>query len=205
MHSMSFVLTKQGDVRINSHRLIVNQGKGSAAAGVVDQCVSKTSFVTDSSAAARDEQQSGCILDRVENVRKTQEQVMNVSSKKRILIMCAYFGAAVSALGGFADPASAQTAVSPPAGASASIAVSAIPATAASADRELASRVKDALHADPYFYDEHVSVSVADGAVVLHGFVFSDWDLRDAIRIAKAVAGDRRVIDDLTIQEGGRR
>ena len=130
---------------------------------------------------------------------------MNVSSKRRALIICAYLGAAVSGLGGFAAPAGAQTAVSPPASASAAIAVSAILGTAASADRELASRVRAALHADPYFYDEHVSVLVEDGAVVLRGFVFSDWDLRDAIRIARVAAGDRPVIDNLSIQEGGRR
>jgi osmotically-inducible protein OsmY len=130
---------------------------------------------------------------------------MNVSSKRRILIICAYLGVAVSGLAGFAAPAGAQTAVSSPPGASALVAVSANPSTAESADRELASRIKAALHADPYFYDGHVSVSVADGAVVLQGFVFSDWDLRDAIRIARAAAGNRPVIDDLSIQEGGRR
>jgi osmotically-inducible protein OsmY len=136
---------------------------------------------------------------------QTQENVMNVSSKRRILIICAYLGAALSGLGGFAAPARAQTAVLPPAGTSASVAVSATTGSASSADRELAARVRTALHADPYFDDEHVSVSVANGAIVLRGFVFSDWDLRDAIRIARAAAGDRRVIDDLSIQEGGRR
>jgi osmotically-inducible protein OsmY len=35
--------------------------------------------------------------------------------------------------------------------------------------------------------------------------VFSDWDLRDAIRIASKAAGDRRVVNNLTIVEGGRR
>jgi osmotically-inducible protein OsmY len=130
---------------------------------------------------------------------------MDVSSKRRTLIICVYLGAAVSGLGGFATRARAQTAVSPPVSAAASAAVSAISDTSASADRELATHVRAALHADPYFYDEHVSVSVEGGAVVLHGFVFSDWDLRDAIRIARAAAGDRPVIDNLSIQEGGRR
>jgi osmotically-inducible protein OsmY len=127
---------------------------------------------------------------------------MNSSSERRILIICAYLGAAVSGLGGFVAPADAQNAVPSPASA---VAASAIPGTSASADRELAKRVKAALHADPYFYDEHVSVSVTDGAVVLHGFVYSDWDLRDAIRIATVAAGDKPVIDNLSIQEGGRR
>jgi hypothetical protein len=40
---------------------------------------------------------------------------------------------------------------------------------------------------------------------VLQGFVFSDWDLRDAIRIATKAAAGRRVIDNLTIEVGGRK
>lgn len=62
-----------------------------------------------------------------------------------------------------------------------------------------------ALHSDPYFYDRHVTVSVENGAVVLRGIVASDWDLRDAIRIASKAAGDRRVIDNLAIELGGGR
>ena len=65
--------------------------------------------------------------------------------------------------------------------------------------------MKAALHSDPYFYDRYVTVSVEQGAVVLRGFVFSDSDLRDAIRIASKAAGDRRVIDNLSIKQGGRR
>jgi len=65
--------------------------------------------------------------------------------------------------------------------------------------------VKAALHSEPYFYDEHVTVSVEQGAVVLRGFVFSDSDLRDALRIASKVAGDRRVVDNLSIKQNGRR
>jgi hypothetical protein len=40
---------------------------------------------------------------------------------------------------------------------------------------------------------------------VLRGFVFSEWDLRNAIRIARKAAQDRQVVDDLSIKEGGRR
>lgn len=61
------------------------------------------------------------------------------------------------------------------------------------------------MSSDPYFYGAHVNVSVAHGNVVLSGFVFSDWDLRDALRIARRAAGGTRVIDDLTIEVGGRR
>jgi osmotically-inducible protein OsmY len=75
----------------------------------------------------------------------------------------------------------------------------------AAADEELRKHVEAALQADPYFNDAHVTVSVEKGAVVLRGFVFSAWDLTDAVRIARKVAGGRRVINDLSIQLGGRR
>lgn len=113
--------------------------------------------------------------------------------------------AVVCALGGFAAPAGAQTAMSLPASGSDPVAVSAMPDSVLLADGELVKRVQAALHADPYFYDQHVTVSVEKGAVVLRGFVFSNWDLRDAIRIASKAAGDRPVIDNLSIKEGGRR
>ena len=76
--------------------------------------------------------------------------------------------------------------------------------TEPAADR-LAERVRSALQAAPYFLDRHVDVSVRDGNVILTGFVFSDWDLRDALRIAADAARPHRVIDDLRIEEGGRR
>ena len=72
-------------------------------------------------------------------------------------------------------------------------------------DAELKDRVQLALHADPYFYDGHVVVSVEQGIVHLKGLVFSDWDLRDAIRIATKASGDRPVINNLTLVVGGRR
>jgi osmotically-inducible protein OsmY len=72
------------------------------------------------------------------------------------------------------------------------------------ADQQLRDKVEDALRSDPYFYGAHVNVSVENGSVVLQGFVFSDWDLRDAVRIATKAAG-ARVVDNLTIEVGGRR
>jgi osmotically-inducible protein OsmY len=130
---------------------------------------------------------------------------MDISCKKRVLILCAYLGPVVCGLAGFAGPAGAQNAVAPSASQSYSVAVAATPGAAVLADAELEKRVKAALHADPYFYDEHVTVSVEQGAVVLRGFVFSDWDLRDATRIASKAAGDRRVVDNLSIKQSGRR
>jgi hypothetical protein len=77
--------------------------------------------------------------------------------------------------------------------------------SALAADAALADRVKDALEGAPFLYDRHIDVSVRDGRVVLSGFVFSDWDLRDALRIAQNAAKPYRVIDGLHIEEGGRR
>ena len=71
------------------------------------------------------------------------------------------------------------------------------------ADEQLQERVKAALHADRYFLDRHVEVSVKDGVVVLRGLVFSDWDLRDAMRIARKAAGDNLVVNSLTLVQGG--
>jgi hypothetical protein len=83
----------------------------------------------------------------------------------------------------------------------ASVAAEAQPA----ADAQLQQRVQTALHSDPYFYDAHVDVMIENGNVVLRGIVFDDVDLRAAIRIASQAAGDRRVIDDLSIVDTRRR
>ena len=109
---------------------------------------------------------------------------MNISRKTRSFMVCAYLAPVVVGLGGFAVPAGAQNAVT---------------------DGELATQVKAALHAAPYLYDEHVAVSVEHGAVVLRGIVFSDSDLFEAIRVADKAAGDRQVVDDLSIDRNGRR
>ncbi len=64
-------------------------------------------------------------------------------------------------------------------------------------------QVQTALHADPYFYDRHVNVSVEKGDVVLRGFVLSQDDLARALQIAKKSAAGRRVVDELSIKAGG--
>jgi len=121
---------------------------------------------------------------RPESTAMIKEQAMNISYTKRILAICAYLGFSVYALAGGVARADTPN---------------------AAADEDLRQRVTAALHSDPYFYDQHVNVSVEKGVVVLRGFVTSDWDLRDALRIAGKAAGDSRVIDDLSIEQGGRR
>jgi osmotically-inducible protein OsmY len=129
---------------------------------------------------------------------------MNISSKKLILVICAQLGPVVYGLAGFATPASAQNAAAPTVSQSDSTAAYATQGADSVTDDELSKRVQTALHSDPYFYDEHVRVSVKNGVVMLNGFVFSDWDLRSAIRIAGQAAHASTVVDNLSIEQGGR-
>jgi osmotically-inducible protein OsmY len=126
---------------------------------------------------------------------------MIVSFKTRDWAICAYLAPLVFGLAGAAGPVDAQNGLAPAFSRTASIAASTSQGADWAADEKLRKRVKSALHIDPYFYDEHVTVSIENGAVVLRGFVFSDWDLRDALRIARKAAGDRPVIDNLSIKE----
>jgi osmotically-inducible protein OsmY len=129
---------------------------------------------------------------------------VNISCRE-LLICCACIGSTVFGVAGFATQASAQDVAAPALNESASVAISSTQGADRISDEKLRKRVKDALHSDPYFYDEHVTVSVENGDVVLRGFVSSGWDLRDAVRIASKAAPDRRVIDNLSIKLGGNR
>ena len=112
---------------------------------------------------------------------------MNTRSKRLYWTIAAYTAPVVYGFGGFASQIEAST-----------------PRGADPQNAELRQRVSAALHAQPYFDDRHIDVSVRGGAVVLSGIVFSDWDLEDALRTARKAAGARPVIDSLSIEEGGR-
>jgi osmotically-inducible protein OsmY len=112
---------------------------------------------------------------------------MYFSCAQRNLIICACIGSMVGGMSGFA----AQ--------------VGATAAHATVPDEQIRMLVQAALYSDPYLYDAHVAVSVEKGDVLLKGFVFSDWDLLNAMRIARKAAGGRRVIDSLSIETGGPR
>ncbi len=71
------------------------------------------------------------------------------------------------------------------------------------ADAALTRRVEAALQADPYFYSDHVSVETVNGIVHLRGFVYDDWDLRIASRLARRSAAGRRVVVELEIVSNG--
>lgn len=129
---------------------------------------------------------------------------MNILCRNGDWYVHACFGALVCVLIGVATRVSAQNAPAPTDNRAVSIAASTTKDADWVADEKLRKQVKAALHADPYFYDRHVTVSVENGAVVLRGFVFSDWDLRQALSIARKAAGDKTVVDNLSIKEGGR-
>jgi osmotically-inducible protein OsmY len=130
---------------------------------------------------------------------------MSFSYSKRLLII--YLGSIVCGLDGCASPVGAQdqdmvaSVESPPRTIVASATHGAAPVT----DEDLRNRVEAALHSDPYFYDAHVTVSVEKGHVLLSGFVSSEWDLLDAMRIARKAAGNGRVGENLSIELGGRK
>jgi osmotically-inducible protein OsmY len=61
-------------------------------------------------------------------------------------------------------------------------------------------RVETALHDDPYFYGEHVTLMVKNGVVHLRGIVFDAGDIQDVRRIIrKKVSGAKRVVNELEI------
>jgi len=137
---------------------------------------------------------------------------MSTYSIRRKWAVCAYLGPLVCGLGTIATSADAQNAAAPATSLAASSAAQggAAPQGGAAtqggdwaADAKLKRRVKAALHSS-HLYDRHVTVSIEGDSVVLRGFVFSDWDLEDALRVARKAAGDRPVIDNLSIKEGGR-
>jgi osmotically-inducible protein OsmY len=125
---------------------------------------------------------------------------MNHRSAKKLFSANLVAGLALSAWGaGVAHTAFAQESL---------LTAAVIPATqdrTRAVDQQLQTKVENALLSDPYFYSAHVTVSVKNGTVILEGFVFSDWDLRDAIRIATKASGGSRVVDNLTIEVGGRK
>jgi hypothetical protein len=96
---------------------------------------------------------------------------MRISRRKLILINCAFLGSTAFGSVGFAARAGAQNVDAAALNQSASVTAQSTQSAGSTADEKLMKRVRDALHSDPYFYDEHVTVSVENGAVELRGFV----------------------------------
>jgi osmotically-inducible protein OsmY len=102
-----------------------------------------------------------------------------------------------------AASAGAQNVRVPDAGHIDPIVVTATRRTDPVADEKMKTKVEEALHSDPFFYDEHVTVTIENGVATLRGIVFDDWDMRQAMRICRKIAGVKRVIDDLEMETAG--
>jgi osmotically-inducible protein OsmY len=116
---------------------------------------------------------------------------------------CACVVPLIYGLGGFASQANAQNVGTVVDDRSTTSGASTLDGDA-SRNAELQQRVAAALHAEPYLDDGHIKISVQGGVVVLSGIVYSGWQLQDALRTARKAARGMRVVDSLSIEEGGR-
>lgn len=71
------------------------------------------------------------------------------------------------------------------------------------ADNDMADRVQRALSADQLLYSRHVTVRADDGVVSLGGYIWTQPEQQDAIRIAQSVQGVTKVVDRMEIDRGG--
>jgi osmotically-inducible protein OsmY len=67
------------------------------------------------------------------------------------------------------------------------------------ADEEVSRQVALALESDPVVDDRHVTITTKNGIVTIQGFVQDAWDLLALRRIAKRVAGVKRVVNDVEL------
>jgi len=122
----------------------------------------------------------------------------NLSSSVKALL-----GGIVGGLICLPTSAGAQNARVPDPGRLEPIVVTAKRRTDPVADEKMKTQVEEALHSDPFVYDEHVTVTIENGVATLRGIVFDDWDMRQAMHISRRIAGVKRVINNLEIESGG--
>jgi osmotically-inducible protein OsmY len=129
---------------------------------------------------------------------------MYISCKSTRRFTCLYAISLALGLGAFAFQADGQNALARPVTRS-STGGSPTPPEAAVTNLELSRRIRAALDAEPYFYDRHIDVTLEGDDVVLSGVVFSAWELQNALRVARKAAGNRRVVDNLSLERDFRR
>ncbi len=66
-------------------------------------------------------------------------------------------------------------------------------------DAALTAKVEQALHDDPYIFADHLSVVTENGVVRLKGVAVDLSDLRQALALARRIAGRRRVINEIDL------
>ena len=104
----------------------------------------------------------------------------------------------VAALVGSAA-ASAEPAPSSPSAANPEVVITA----SREPDAVLVARVERAMQDDPYLFVNHISVSAEKGVVRLEGFVGDPFDMLQLVRLARRIAGKRRVINEIEVVSGG--
>jgi osmotically-inducible protein OsmY len=70
------------------------------------------------------------------------------------------------------------------------------------ADARLAAKVAQALDSDPYLFTGHISVSAEGGIVRVEGMVEDPSDMLQILRLARRIAGKRRVINEIEVTTG---
>jgi osmotically-inducible protein OsmY len=70
-------------------------------------------------------------------------------------------------------------------------------------DEEVTKQVEAALRANPYAFNDHVTVTTKNGVVTLSGFVLDVWDLYTLKRIARKTAGVKKLLDQVNLELGG--
>ena len=71
------------------------------------------------------------------------------------------------------------------------------------ADKDTVDRVQIALNGDKILYARHITIHADNGVVSLGGYVWSQPDLLEAQRIAAAVPGVSRVVNEMELERGG--
>ena len=64
-------------------------------------------------------------------------------------------------------------------------------------DAALAAEVATALEQDPYIFSDHVTVTAENGVVRVGGLVRELSDLLAILRLARRIAGKRRVVNEI--------
>ena len=67
------------------------------------------------------------------------------------------------------------------------------------ADAVLAAKVEQALEKDPYLFAGHINVTAENGVVRVEGIVEDPFDMVQILRLARRIAGKRRVINQIEI------
>ena len=69
-------------------------------------------------------------------------------------------------------------------------------------DEAVTAQVVQALRADPYVFSDHMNVVTENGVVKLQGMAMDLWDLQRALRLARRLAGGRRVVNEMELMVG---